>query len=111
MSIPIALLRLQLRLEKVYTYLPLIKRQEYYPDFPFHTARLRFVIKIHIFNIVTVCQGADHLILAGVGTNRSQSVGIITVTEKPKNNAGRSEKSNRTCTLPGKSLKRQISVV
>jgi len=39
------------------------------------------------------------------GTNHSQSMGVVAVTEESKNNASRSKKSDRTCALSRESLK------
>lgn len=43
--------------------------------------------------------------MVGTGINRSQSMGVVAVTEKPKNNSSRSEESDRTCTFSRESLR------
>lgn len=43
--------------------------------------------------------------MADTGTNRSQSMGVVTIAEKSKNNTSCGEKSDRTCAFTGKGLK------
>jgi len=40
-----------------------------------------------------------------IGTNRSQSMGVVTFTKEPENNASRNKKSDRTRAFSGKSFK------
>jgi len=45
------------------------------------------------------------MIILIAGTNCSQGMGVVAITEKSKNNASRSKKSDRTCALSRESLK------
>lgn len=52
-----------------------------------------------------------HCFIIDVGTDRSQSMGVIVIAEKSENNASRNEESDRTCPLSRESVKRQIGIV